>query len=110
MPWLWLTVPAALVALWWLFKLGGDDAPLGQLRVIAYTRWETDYGYVGRYPHRYQELQRKERSGWVTIDKEEVPEYVAAYNAVGGAAWNSKFQYAGTWGRDGIVTPHKEAR
>lgn len=72
-------------------------------RVRAYTRWERDYGYVGLYPHTYQDLQVKRWWGWKTLDTEEVPSWVWAYNAVGGCDWRSKFNKIGTWGRDGMV-------
>lgn len=83
-----------------------------RFRVRSRTFMRRDYGYVGLYPHRYQDLQRKRWWGWQTIDTEEVPAWVASYDAVGGCDWLSKFVDFGSWGRDGIVTPHqvKEAQ
>jgi endo-1,4-beta-mannosidase len=78
-------------------------------RIKAYTRLERDYGYKGLYRHYYQDLQVKRWWGWQTLDTEEVPGWVNAYNAVGGASgWTSKFAYLGTWGRDGAITLKKE--
>lgn len=102
-----LVIAGIIAFVWFLSSMSDDDsAPIGQMRVIAYTRMEIEYGYAGRHPHKYQELQVRRRWGWETIDKEEVPAWVASYNAIGGADWASKFRYAGSWDRSGIVTPH----
>lgn len=80
-----------------------------KLRVKAYSRIERQpYGYVGTHRVHYQKLQRKRWWGWQTIDREEVPNWAiiakGAYGDTGG--WLSKFVVHGTFGRDGIITPH----
>lgn len=85
----------------------GWPMPRFRYRVKSYTVMQPEYGYAGRYPHRYQVLQRRRWWGWQTIDREEVPEYVSCYNAVGGSGWVSKFAKLGSFGRDGVFTPHR---
>jgi hypothetical protein len=73
-------------------------------RIKPYTIFERDRGYVGLYPHFYQDLQVKRWWGWKTLDTEEVPPWVRCYGPIGGCDWQSKFASIGSWGRDGIVT------
>jgi hypothetical protein len=79
-------------------------------RIKAYSRIERQpRGYIGTHRVHYQELQRKRWWGWQTIGREEVPNwaviYLGAYGDTGG--WVSKFASFGSWGRDGVVTPHE---
>ncbi len=56
----------------------------------------------------YQLLQEKRWWGWHTIDREEIPHHVhislGCFGDTGG--WSSKFCETGTFGRDGVFTPH----
>lgn len=77
-------------------------------RIRPYSRMEREYGYAGLYRHRYQDLQIRRWWGWETLDTEEIPSWEWCYNAVGGSGWVSKFASFGSWGRDGVVTPHPQ--
>ena len=79
-----------------------------QLRVKAYSRREpAGYGYVGYMRVHYQVLQQKRWWGWQTIDREIVPSWAVIERCcLGSCDWPSKFSAHGTFGRDGIITPH----
>ena len=79
-----------------------------EYRIHAYSRMEKDYGYVGLYRHRYQELQMRKRpwQSWTVMEIEEIPSWEDCFHSVGGSGWVSRFAEFGTWGKDGIVTPH----
>lgn len=83
------------------------------MRVKAYSKKvPAARGYIGEDTVHYQDLQVKTPVGWITIDTEEVPDHVrislGCFGDTGG--WTSKFAVFGSWGRDGVVTPHPVAR
>lgn len=83
------------------------------LRVHAFTKAVPEApGYVGKTEVHIQQLQVELAGlGWTTIDEEEVPAHVrislGCFGDTGG--WQSKFAAFGTWGRDGLMTPHSPA-
>lgn len=80
------------------------------LRVKAFTKTVPEArGYVGTTQVHIQQLQAWVMGGWRTIDEEEVPGHVrislGCFGDTGG--WKSRFAPLGSWGRDGVVTPHE---
>lgn len=62
-------------------------------RLVAFTRLESEYGYVGKYPHTYNVLQEKRRflPGWKTVKEELVPSHaLIEAGCFGATSWRSE--------------------
>jgi hypothetical protein len=75
-------------------------------QMLRVRRFESATKFEG-----HQRLQEKRWWGWHTIDREEIPSHViislGCFGDTGG--WGSKFGETGSFGRDGVFTPHDPA-